>query len=70
MKTNPLISDRFACKCGAIVAKIVAWKHGTNVLLGTMFWGTNIALYYDEAGDKPRGTWEGLEAMVQTPLGN
>jgi hypothetical protein len=45
MQTNPLISDRFGCKYGAIVAPIVASKHGTNVLLGTKFWGTNIALY-------------------------
>jgi hypothetical protein len=44
MKTIPLIYDRFACKYGAIVAPIMAWKHGTNVLLGTEFWGTNIAL--------------------------
>jgi hypothetical protein len=42
---NPLISDRFGCKYGAVVAPIVAWKYGTNVLLGTTFWGTNIALY-------------------------
>jgi hypothetical protein len=37
--------DRRARLLRAIVAPIVASKHGTNVLLGTPFWGTNIALY-------------------------
>jgi hypothetical protein len=44
METNPLVSDSFACKYGAIVAPIMAWNNGTNVLLGTTFRGTNIAL--------------------------
>jgi hypothetical protein len=40
-----IVSPAKAAGPAIVVAPIVARKYGTNVLLGTTFWGTNIALY-------------------------